>query len=325
MKTMSIQKAIAWAVRDELPKVGLDVGRMVSHGAPGRVASPGWASASAGAMGGLMDRGTNRYGVIPDMMAADRGEPHPDAVTIGDALLALDGVTPGGFEDWEAFDDLAGLAADPVAAPLLEQAKADARTRAGAMVRMTGALSALMVKRAVLGQPAGWDCGQVGVEVVSSDNGMPLWFRQVSRPVAWNADGETTQTEMVEVDGRNLKTRRPYPDAYRKHVLTPDPMLAVMARVEWQIWRAALDVVFEDVAGLLRGVAVEPCALPMRPWVEDMGQAARVLSGGEALPMQPARAAPVAGRSVLLMAQDEHNGRMRAERRAVAKKDERRR
>jgi len=287
MKRMTIDEAVVWAVRDELPKVGADaVGQWVRASAPNGVASPALAAHTAGALGASVDARTNRYGVVPDFGALGRLSPHPAALALGEAMRALDAVEPAGFEEWDAFEDLAALAGDDVTAPLLEQAARAARARAGAMARMTRSLSSLVVKCAVLGAPTGWACGVVTSRLVCSDNGMPLWFRMVKRPAQWNDDGEVTAWTEVEVDGYNDKGKRPYPEAYRKHVLTPDPMGVVTARAEWQLWRAALDVLAEDMAlqaGELAGLGVEimPCPLPLRPWVEGLAAGPRVLGCGE--------------------------------------------
>jgi hypothetical protein len=296
MKTMTIEAAVAWAVRDELPKVGADpLGKMVRAGAPNGCSSPALAAAMAGSMGGAIDARANRYGVVPDLAALDRLTAHPAALLIGEAMLGLDAIEPAGFAEWDAFEDIEDLAADPIAGPLLAQAKADARHQAGAMARMLGALSALMVKRAVLPMPRGWECGEVTVEVLK-DHGKPRWFRQVARPAQWNEDGEVIATEMVEVDGYNAKAGRPFPDAYRKHRLSPDPLLVALARAEWQLWRAGLDVILEDCArpALEMGVRLMPSALPMRPWVEGL-PACRIISGGAALAHERAQERPRAG------------------------------
>jgi hypothetical protein len=296
MKTMTIEAAVAWAVRDELPKVGADpLGKMVRAGAPNGCSSPALAAAMAGSMGGAIDARANRYGVVPDLAALDRLTAHPAALLIGEVMLSLDTIEPAGFAEWDAFEDMDDLANDPIAGPLLQQAKADARLQAGVMARMTGALSALMVKRAVLPMPRGWECGEVTADVIK-DHGKPCWFRMVSRPAQWNEAGEVTATEMVEVDGYNPKGGRPYPDAYRKHRLTPDPLHVALARAEWQMWRAALDVILEDCAGpaLEHGVRIMPSALPMRPWVEGLPEC-RIISGGEAMPHERAPQRPRAG------------------------------
>jgi len=284
MRTMTIEAAIIWAVRDELPKVGADVvGGWIRASAPTGCTSPARAAATAGALGASIEARTNRFGVVPDMGALGRMEPHPAALVIGEALLGLDSIEPAGFAEWDAFADLDTLSSDPIAGPLLARARTDAQGRAGAFARMIGALSSLMVKRAVLGPPQGWDCGEVTAEVIK-DRGKPCWFRTVARPSQWNEHGEVTATEMVEVDGFNPKTRRPYADAYRRHVLSPDPLLVALARAEWQLWRAALDVVLEDAGegALAHGVRLLPSRLPMSPWLEPV-EGQRVLSGGEAV------------------------------------------
>jgi hypothetical protein len=283
MKRMTIEAAVAWAVRDELPKVGADaVGQWVRASAPNGVSSPALAAHAAGSLGASVDARTNRYGVVPDFGALGRINPHPAALALGEAMLALDAVQPGGFAEWEAFDDLADLAGDAIAAPLLDAARKDAQAQAGTMARMIGGLSSLMVKRAVLGAPRGWACGEVRAEVVCGSTGQPCWFRVVRLPAQWNEEGEVTRWSEVEVDGYNAKAKRPYPEAYRKHRLIPDPLCVVMARAEWQLWRAALDVLAEDMVAqgdalAACGVEVLPSALPMRPWVEGMAAPARVL------------------------------------------------
>lgn len=301
MKTMTIEAAVAWAVRDELPKVGADpLGKMVRAGAPNGCSSPALAAAMAGSMGGAIDARANRYGVVPDLAALDRLTAHPAALLIGEAMLGLDAIEPAGFAEWDAFEDIDDLAADPIAGPLLAQAKADARHQAGAMARMLGALSALMVKRAVLPMPRGWECGEVTVEQVRSrTTGQACWFRKVERAAQWNEDGEVTATELVEVDGFNPKTRRPFPEAYRKYVLSPDPLAVALARAEWRLWRAGLDVILEDCAGpaLAMGLRIMPSPLPMRPWVDGLPEC-RIISGGEALPHERAAERPRAGASL---------------------------
>lgn len=318
MRTMRIEDAVRWAVRDELPKAPLDVvGGWIRAGAPAGAASPALASAVAGSLGGSMDARTNRFGVVPDMAALEAATPHPAALVIGEAMLALDVITPGGFDEWDAFEDLGPLAEDPIAGPLLAQAKRDAQAQARMVARMTGALSALMVKRAVLGPPTGWDAGEVrALVVINPANNKPAWFRKERRPAVWNAEGEVTGWAEVEVDGYSTGRGRPHADAYRKYRLDPDPLDVVMARAQWQLWRAALDVLAEDMAdGRLDGLglAVLPALMPMRPWVEAMPEGPRVLSGGpDVEPIWP-REPRQAGRVITAMAAEEHARRYRRE------------
>lgn len=325
MRTMSIEAAVAWAVRDELPKVGMDVvGGWVRAGAPNGAASPALAAHAAGSLGASVDARTNRYGVVPDFGALERSSPHPLALAIGEAMLSLDAIQPGGFDSWEPFEDLDLLAADPVAGPLLAQAERDARAQAGTMARMTGSLSALMVKRAVLGPPGGWETREVTARVVTGGNGKPVWLRRVARPARWNARGEVTATEMVEVEGFNPKTRRPWPDAYRKLTLTPDPLTLALARAEWQLWRAALDVLFEDVALLaVADMAITSSSLPLRPWLEGAPARPRVISGGDSAAMPAKDAAPRAGRVITAMAAEDHKARYRREATELARRKRR--
>lgn len=273
MRNMTIESAIRWAVVEELPKDRPAVDRF---GFAPQSQGAAYVAMMAGQLGAVVASTVNQWGVVPDESQFLQRGPHPDAVRIGEALLSLDGIQPAGMEDWDAFEDLEGLNDDPIAGPLLARARMDARHQGGAALAMTRQLSGLMVQRAVLGPPTGWEIGEVEC-VMECAHGKPLWFRKVRRPAVWNAAGEVVEYETVEVDGRNPKTRRPYDDAYRKHRLEPDPLGVALARAEWQVWRAALDVLQVELDGRLEAIALLPSRMPWRPWVEPVAKPARVL------------------------------------------------
>lgn len=296
---MTIERAIAWAVREELPKVQVLAG--LAHAPNGCVTGSGLKGVLA--LGTRIDHvPVNAYGVVA--LAGEHGRCDDDALRIGQALLALDamardmaGQMVDGLASWDAFEDLAGLDADPIAAPLLAQARDDARARARMVARLMAAPSEMMIRAAVLGPPRGWALDEVRADVVRASNGRPAWFRRERRPVAWNEDGEATAFDDVEVNGFNARAQRPHVDAYQRHVLTPDPLAVATARAEWQLWRAALDVLHEDLSGRLERITLMPSAQPWRPWLE--GEAARPhILPGPALPEVMARAGSVKGGGV---------------------------
>ena len=132
---------------------------------------------------------------------------------------------------------------------------------------------------ATLGPLTGWGAEPPRLDWLRDDAGRERWFRKVEKPVSWDASGNVVGVADVEAEGWDAKNWRPYARAYRRPVLTPCPLAVARRRAEWQLWRAALDVVYEIVAGgevVIDGVRrvwpdavrVLPCALPWRPWDE---------------------------------------------------------
>jgi hypothetical protein len=320
-RAMSVEDALRWAVRDELPKARPDLG---SLGAPRTgFSSPAYAAQAAGTLG-AMAVAVNRYGVVSELTQFASAAPHADALKLGEAMLALDDCRPAAFGDWEPFEDAAPACADEAAA--WARASALARGQAGTRAGVEGglglrAVSGLMVKAAVLGPPGGWELGEVKMDVMRTENGQPRWFRSIERACRWNDAGEACAWEMVEVDGYNDKGKRPHADAYRRTVLTPDPLGVALARADWQVWRVALDVVFEDVMerGGLGTIELQPCALPWRPWMGDEARPAqgRVMPSLQMIEAHAVSPPPQAGRSLAAMSREEHAARYRRERAAI--------
>jgi hypothetical protein len=96
--------------------------------------------------------------------------------------------------------------------------------------------------------------------VLAAKGSHPAWFRKTTITT------KTGEPYEVETDGFNPKSRRPYPDAYRKTFLDPDPVFAVVARAEWQLWHMALVTVAADIANRLTGHRLLPCAADPAPW-----------------------------------------------------------
>lgn len=301
MKTVDIERLVAWAWREELPKL-----------AP---ASDGLSVLGFGrAWGGLerygelltvVDMPTNRY-TVADPTATTA--PHPDAIMIGDAVQSLDRLVLDVPPDWDPIDGLGDLtAAERGAAVQRAMARIAAPVPDGER-RFRVSPWRLVERHAVLGGAPDWRAEVPERQVVRGANGKPRWFRS---SLVWagalDADGLPVPGlggyVEVETEGRNARTHEPYPDAYRKTVLDPDPAEAVVARAEYEIWRSALDLLVEDLAGRLADHVATASARPYRPWLDGEAAAARVLwpvgaaAGAAAWTFPPKRPALASARS----------------------------
>jgi hypothetical protein len=258
-KAMTIEAALRWAYREELPKREFG-------GADG-----------AHWMATFMELGTridvNAFGVVPNAVISD-APPHPDAIKLWQAVQALDALEIEAPEGWNPIADLGDLG--PLGAAAVAKAF-DAETIADAdgKRRFKVKPSRLVVHFAMFGDRQEWRAERPKLAPVC-ENGTPKWFRLERRWVDRGryADQNLGHWSEVEVSGFNTKSRRPYPDAYRKYTLEPDPHLAIVARMEWQVWRSALDMLAEDVE--LDTILLLPSALPQWPW-ESSAASARVL------------------------------------------------
>jgi len=65
-------------------------------------------------------------------------------------------------------------------------------------------------------------------------------------------------------------------------VLEPDPVDGFVARAEYEVWRAALNVLVEDLKPVLVDHIPVASERPWRPWEQGEAPAPRIfLSGGE--------------------------------------------
>jgi hypothetical protein len=246
--TMTVEDAVRWAYRDELPKAEATRGKLgpAGHGngsASANVASEYWCVPD------------NRFGVVPFLQCGE--DPARDAVAIYNAVQQLDQVPVVINAAWTAdMPDLPGLGT------LVEQA----------ILRAMEQETMLVGAKRVLRRPVSMivrDAALIGIEdgrlfdlpVVRTvmDHGRPKYFRRVMVP------GPEGSFE-AEVDGFDRKRRIPYPDAYTKTFLDPDLTPVFCERAVYQTWRAAMDVLFEDLAGQLAEVDLLPCVAPRAPW-----------------------------------------------------------
>ena len=271
-RTMTIEDALRWVYREELPKREFG-------GADGS----SWLATYV-ELGTRID--VNAFGVVPYAVGSD-APPHPDAVKLWQAVQALDALEIEAPEGWNPIADLGDLG--PLGAAAVAKAFA-AETIVGVdgKRRFKVKPSRLIVHFAVLGDQEEWRAEPTVVAPVM-ENGKAKWFR---RQTVWVDRGRYAEQNLghwaeVEVNGYNLKAKRPYPDAYRKYVLTPDPHMAIVARMEWQLWRSSIDLLAEDVE--LEAIAILPSVLPQWPW-ECARATSRVLPS---LVAAPAPTAPL--------------------------------
>ncbi len=260
MKTIGIEAFLTWAYRDELPKAGAAEASAVGGGMMSGM-DGGWDAVSR--QGELMaemvsDGRTNAYGVLP--IAIDAGPPHPDAVVLHHAVSALDGWEIGLPEGWNPLADMNLSERDASDAVARAMPRIMAPGRDGRM-RLRQRPAELVRHHAIMKSAPGWEAKAPVASMVVGPNGKPEWFRMVEV-----VEGMTRFSR--EVSGFNPRTRKPWPDAYKKTLLNPDPALAVIDRAEYEVWSAALDEVCLTLqaGGELQAHAVVRSARPARPW-----------------------------------------------------------
>jgi len=247
MKTISIEELLSWAFLFELPKAEVEKTGI------GQVRS-GWQSLSNfGELGTLIDRTPNLYGLIPDFI---EGDPHPDAIAVGDAVRDLVNVRfeiPDGWNPLPDFDDPHGLIAAEVAAVVDElQQKPD--------VLAGRHMIALVTTSAVLKRGPDWYADKPEYRMVES-RGKARWFVTVMKRDRLGREIE------VEEDGMDRKSMRPKPGAYRKLELEYPLRSDILSRLDWQLWQDALDILARRLPKHLVSHELQPFVPVRAPWM----------------------------------------------------------
>lgn len=257
MKKIGIEAFLAWAYRDELPKAETTGSGDWPIGSAG-----GWDAVSR--QGELMadmvsDGRINSYGVVP-LPASYGSAPHPDAVTLHAAVSELAGMELVVPEDWLPLGGLSLSRSEQLEAVRRAMPRVAVAGRDG-LPRFKQKPAELLRRHAILGGTPEWEFDRPKARFVSA-HGKPLWFRQQQIEDAFG------KLHMVEVDGYNARSGRPYAGAYRKTVLVPDPAAAVPMRAEYEVWHAALGMVVETLSasGALFDHVVSNTDRPARPW-----------------------------------------------------------
>ncbi len=269
MGSIDVEAALRWAFRDELAKAG-------TRRAGGITSSWGLIASYAET---LIRAQPNRFGLTPNL-AVD-GEPDPDAVAIGEAVMALDRTPVVVPEGWDPAGDLdlgdleAGLMRAATARALAAMAVRDA----GGEWVFREKPSRIVTRYALMrvGSSPDWAIDRpVARPIVHESNGKPRWFRKIE---VWEGD-ERGNPEFgcwrtIVQDGWDLKRRQPYPDAYLEFILDPDPSVGIEGRIEYEVWRDCLDVLVSALAGKTT-CRIGPSRRPARPW--ETGREPRVLA-----------------------------------------------
>ena len=266
MKVIGIEAFLSWAYVEELPKAEAS-GTAVAGSNFMAGLGNGWDAVSQ--QGELLaemvnDGRPNQYGVLP--IAIDCGPPHPDALAAHAAISALDHWDVGFPGDWNPLADM-NLAAADIADCVGRARGRILLTDGKGQVRFRQRPAELVRHHAIMRTAPGWQAKAPVASFVLGQNGKPAWFRKVAV-----TEGVTTAER--EVDGFNPKSRRPWHDAYKKMMLTPDPMLAAVDRAEYEVWHAALDEVRRTLAtpGVLTGHLIQQSARPARPWEKPVAR-----------------------------------------------------
>lgn len=247
MKTVTIEELLSWAFVHELPKGGGVEGLVNSNSA--------WSSILLGTRVSSSSSG----GSFGGNYFIEQGEPSDDALAVGEAvrdLRHLDMVVPAGWyplEDWATDAQSADLAREAVRRVLDRLAKRPAASQ-------TEHLVSLVVGTAVLGRDPDWQAPMPKVRMVER-GGMPAWF------VTRDQKDSFGRAMRVELDGRNPKSRRPLPGAYRKFEFSIDPAGDIMGRLDYQLWVAALRSLRAGLSTRLVAHRLLPVDRPFAPWV----------------------------------------------------------
>ncbi|WP_137136571.1 hypothetical protein [Rhizobium sp. FKY42] len=245
MKSISIEDLLKWAFTFELGKV--DAGGSGSFSAAWRFTE------RMAELGTMIDRTPNSYGVIPGFV--EDGDPHPDALLVGDAVRGLEGFEFDMPEDWQPFADLD----DEYGLIELEVESVVSELRlTPEMMRGRRAIG-IIISAALLGKGPEWRVARPEYSIVSS-NGQPKWF------VRKRARDSFGRTYWCEVDGFDRRKRRPAKGAYRKFELIHSMRTDVLSRLEWQMWQTALDALADDLRPRLAAHRIQPFHADLEPW-----------------------------------------------------------
>ncbi len=205
----------------------------------------------------------NRFGVVADEFA--NRAPHSGAVLVAEAVISLDELELALPDDWDPFSDLRASCANDVVDDLLNKAVIDTLDILCAIDSNTRRLktppSRLLQKHAILGGCPVWEADVPEVKFVCGATGQPKWF--VKKIVMNEADGSYFE---VETDGMSAKSKRPLTNAYRKRYFDPGMVEVGTDRGEFEIWRACLHILVDELDCKLESRAPIRSSRPLRPF-----------------------------------------------------------
>ncbi|BCJ90029.1 hypothetical protein IZ6_07640 [Terrihabitans soli] len=273
---MDIEELLSWAVNDELPKAAaLEIAKKGGYSRGTDATASNWSQSLASC--------DNSHGVVPDFFAMR--PPHPDALTISEAMRALDEAAIELPDDYNPIADL-GLDEDEMREFVGKAKQMGLVFGQDGQLRLKRGMWRFVIMNAALGHRPPWETEKPKRSIMKGPNGKPLWFRQVDVP--YTDDKGLLKSNIIEVNGYDAKNGRPFPDAYRKYEYSNDPVIAAAERLEYEMWAYALASLSEALEGALDDVALLPFDIPFRPWEDAPAQPAnhkRILD--DLRPVQP--------------------------------------
>ncbi|MBO0142276.1 hypothetical protein JZX87_14005 [Agrobacterium sp. Ap1] len=249
MKTVTIKQLLNWAFVQELPKIG------APERISGAAAPSSWDVLSdVITLGTMVDKSPNMFGVVSSYIY--EGEPHADAIMVGEAVKDLserDFSIPAGWKPFPEWADERGLVRDEVARIV--------EAECGRGGRMNGRYIVQMVTTsAILGRGPDWTVDFEPKEIALTVNGSPAWF------VMRQQRDRAGKLVSYEDNGYDQKKRRQKPGAYRKYKLDMPIRSAVVSRLEWQLWVSALESLHLALSGRLSDHDIMPFFPNRAPW-----------------------------------------------------------
>lgn len=255
MKTVTIEELLVWAFVHELPKGGGADGLDNIHSAWRQLEASSWGKVLGYAeLMTLVDRDRPAPGTW-----VEQGAPHDDALEIGRAVADLakyDVMFPEGWNPVGDWVDQGELTRDAVARAVERFSLRPAGKRGASIV-------SLVISTAILGRVPDYAAPEPECEVFKRGGLHPSWFMQRQAVDAFGREYS------VEIDGYNRRSHRPYPGAYQKFILTPDPLSDILGRIDYQIWAASLKVLESAVANTLTDHRMTFSTVSATPWIEE--------------------------------------------------------
>lgn len=242
LPTRDVFDALRWAYCEELPKAGRDSAAGMARG---------WDRVGAyGQLGTIVDE-PNRYGVVPS--SGGDGVPHPDAVTLAEAVAALQVVVD--WREWSPFGDCADVVGgDGLGVSRQVLGALDLRDL-GEVVR----------RSAVSGSPPDWRAPMPTRAPRLAANGRPVWL--------------VDRVAMVDGVGRvvAVPARKGAVGAYQPMDLDWNAARRLCeARARYVVWWLALDRLATTRLQAMRLIHRRPSA----PWLSTAQPSRRVLEVG---------------------------------------------
>ena len=265
---ISVEALLEWAYLRELPKVPrAPEAPMGFKGAWDKVSE--WAEELS--LAGLAD---NRFGVVSDFLAQDL--PHNDALIVHEAVCALDVLEVEGLGDFSPFAPVEG-----VEQPLLDACARRMRDRVMTVcddgrARLRNPLRNLVFHGAIMRRAPEWRIDDFSQDVERWENGAVKYFKKGGH---WekSAFGVDIWVEYETAVSADPRSKRLEEGVEPRPVLSPDPTDDAVSRVNYELWRLALDVLAAELFGVLEKWEVQPSALPVRPWLEPAPRVGRIL------------------------------------------------